>query len=77
MGVGGVEGLVWGVAHIYFAGNYIGDEAHAVFLEQFYLSVCAGYGGVDICCCFVEVFDDGALLGEGWDQKWNLSHSFR
>ena len=51
--------------HIHLAGDHVGDQARAVFAQQFDLPPGAGHGGVNGGGLFVEIRGDGGLLGEG------------
>ena len=53
------------LAHVEFAGDYVGDQAGAVFPQEFDLAVGAEDGRVDDRSGFVQMFDDCDLFGAG------------
>ena len=53
------------LAHIHLARDHIGDQADAILGQQFDLPTGAGHRGVNRGGLFVQIRDDGGLLGEG------------
>ena len=52
-------------AHIHLPGDHIGDQARAVFAQQFDLPLGTRHSGGDGGGLFVQIRGDSGLLGEG------------